>query len=525
MSKKSTAPLALRVRRWKKSDIPAIIKCQNAAYPNIARESLGDARKLLMQLEAFPEGQFLAECDGEVAGYCTSLILQIDDDSPWYSYDEITGVGTFSTHDPSGETLYGSDIAVQPKYRGMGVAGKLYARRKGLLKRHNLRRMVAGGRIPGYAEQAKKMSAEKYIEKVKAGELKDMALSMHLKAGYDVLSVHYAYLNDGESMNYATYLHMDNPSFNPDKRMIAAAPLRRPVRKIRVCAAQYQMRPIKCWDDLERQVQFFVETADEYHCHFLLFPEMFTAQLFSILSPNMDSLDAVKEVARFHEQYLEMFTRFAEEHSLYIIGGSHPVEIDGELRNVAHLFTPRGDVHTQEKIHITSVERKYYDIQPGDKLRVFETPLGRIGILICYDIEFPELARLLTLHGIEVLFVPFATDERKSYFRVRHCAQARAVENIIYVVMTGCIGNLPQVRSFLVNYGRAAICTPCDIAFPSDGIMEEADPGSETVIISELDLNDLAMARDIGSVKPLQDRRTDLYSLTSKFPIEIVSVL
>ena len=525
MSKTAASPLQVNVRRWKKSDIPELIRCQNVAYPNMARESLSDERKLLMQLTAFPEGLYLAEVEGKVAGYCTSLILQIDDESPWYSYDEITGCGTFSTHDPSGETLYGSDIAVHPKYRGKGIAGKLYKRRKALLKRYNLCRMVAGGRIPGYAAQAKKMTAETYIEKVKAGELKDMALSVHLKAGYDVLSVHYAYLNDSESMNYATYLHMDNPDFNSERRMIAAAPLRRPVRKIRICAAQYQMRPIQSWEELERQVSFFVETANESHCHFLLFPELFTAQLFSMLSPDLDSRQAIKEVARFHEKYLEMFKRFAVDHGLYIIGGSQPVEIEGELRNVAHLFSPNGGVYTQEKIHITSVERRSYDVQPGDKLRVFETPLGRIGILISYDIEFPELARLLTLHGIEVLFVPFATDERKSYFRVRHCAQARAVENIIYVVMTGCVGNLPQVRSFLVNYGQAAICTPCDIAFPSDGIMEEADPATETVIISELDLNDLAMARDIGSVKPLQDRRTDLYSLTSLMPVEIVAVM
>ena len=520
----STQPI-IKVRRWKKSDIPGIIECQNAAYPNIARESLGDQRKLLMQLEAFPEGQYLAECEGKIVGYCTSLIVQIDDDSPWYSYDEITGVGTFSTHDPSGDTLYGSDIAVHPDLRGKGVAGKLYQRRRALLKRFNLRRMVAGGRIPGYSKQAKKMSAERYIEKVKSGELKDMALTAHLKAGYDVLSVHYAYLNDGESMNYATYLHMDNPDFNSDKLMISAAPLRRTVRKIRVCAAQYQMRPITCWDDLERQVQFFVETADEYHCHFLLFPEMFTAQLFSMLPRNMDSRQAMKEVAKFHQQYTDMFTKFATDHGLYIIGGSHPVEIDGELSNVAHLFTPSGEVHTQEKIHISSGERRDYDIQPGDKLRVFETPLGRIGILLSYDIEFPELARLLALHGVEVLFVPFSTDEKKAYYRVRHCVQARAVENIIYVVMAGCIGNLPQVRSFLVNYGQAAICTPCDIAFPSNGVMEEADPGSETVVIAELDLNDIAMARDIGSVKPLQDRRTDLYSVVANMPIEIVSVV
>jgi predicted amidohydrolase len=130
----------------------------------------------------------------------------------------------------------------------------------------------------------------------------------------------------------------------------------------------------------------------------------------------------------------------------------------------------------------------------------------------------------LTVQGIDVLFVPFATDERKSYHRVRYCAQARAVENIIYVVLAGCVGNLPQVRSFLVNYGQAAVCTPCDVAFPKDGILAEADPNTETVVIAELDLNDLAVQRRIGSVKPLQDRRSDLYEVKSRLPVEVIYV-
>src|SRR5690606_3532432 len=104
------------------------------------------------------------------------------------------------------------------------------------------------------------------------------------------------------------------------------------------------------------------------------------------------------------------------------------------------------------------------------------------------------------------------------------CVQARAVENVIYVVMAGCVGNLPQVRSFLVNYGQAAVCTPCDVSFPKDGVLAEADPNTETVVIAELDLNDLAVHRDLGSVRPLQDRRPDLYSLSSTSKIEIVRV-
>lgn len=524
MAKTQGKQPAVKTRRWKRADIPALVKLQRAAYPNLAAESLQDERKLGMQLEMFPEGQILAEVDGKIIGYATSLIALLDDDSPWYSYDEITGVGTFSTHDPSGDTLYGSDIAVHPNWRGKGVAQKLYARRKALLKRLNLRRMVAGGRIPGYADHAKRMTAETYVERVKAGELKDPALSAHLKAGYQVMSVHYAYLNDAESMSYATHLELLNPEFEREKRMIAGSPIRRPVRKVRVCAAQYQMRPITCWDDLARQVHFFVETANEYHCHFLVMPEYFTAQLFSILPRDMDSKQAVIEVAKHIDDYKRMFINYAAEFGIYIIGGSTPVERDSQMLNIAHLFTPAGNVYEQEKLHITSVERECYDTQPGDKLRVFDTPLGRIAIVICYDVEFPELVRLLALSGVDMIFVPFATDERKSYCRVRHCAQARAVENVVYMILSGCVGNLPQVKSFLINYGQAAVLTPCDVAFPKDGILAEAEPNCETVIIAELDLNSLAMLRDLGTVRTMQDRRTDLYELKSTLPVEVVRV-
>ncbi|MEQ8849660.1 bifunctional GNAT family N-acetyltransferase/carbon-nitrogen hydrolase family protein [Botrimarina sp.] len=513
------------IRRWKKSDLPAIVACQRAAYPNLPNESLQDERKLGMQLAAFPEGQFLAEAGGEVIGYSTSLIVILDDESPWHSYDEITASGTFGTHDPAGDTLYGSDIAVTPEWQSQGVASRLYRRRKTLMKRLNLRRMVAGGRLPGYAEHAKRLSPMQYVEAVRQGALNDPALSAHLSAGYEVLGVHYGYLSDTDSMNYATLLEMPNKSFDPARRMIAGAPIRRTVRKVRVCAAQYQVRPLESWDQFERQVEFFADTANEYHCHFLLFPEMFTAQLFSLISPDLSSMEAVREVAAMHEGYKNLCLRMAEKHGLYLVGGSHPVVDEaGDLLNVAHLFTPAGNVYTQPKLHITPCERDYYDMQPGDTLRVFDTPFGRIGILICYDIEFPELARLLTQHGVEVLFVPFATTERKGYHRVRYCAQARAVENMIYVVMAGCVGNLPQVHSFLINYGQAAVCTPCDFAFPKDGIMAEAEPNNEMVVIAELDLNDLAVQRSIGTVRPLQDKRNDLYRVTSFIPIETVHV-
>lgn len=514
----------VKVRRATADDVPALYACQAAAYANYGPGALCTERQLTMQIKAFPEGQLVATVGKQIVGYAMSLIVHLDDKSPWYSYVEITGNGTFSTHDPAGEDLYGADIAVHPDFRGNWISGKLYEARMNILKRFNLRRLVAGGRIPGYREYAGRLSAEEYVEQVCRGTLRDPALTAHLKAGFKVKGVHMEYIRDEQSLNYATFLEILNPTYKPSKRLIAASPMTRPVRKIRVCAAQYEMRRVKSWEEFEHQVDFFVATAEQYHCHFLVFPELFTVQLFSMLAPGIKQIDAIIELANMVDRYKEMFVARAKRSGLFIIGGSHPVHMENGIRNVAHLFDPTGNIYTQEKLHITPNERKEYGIQPGEGLKVFETSHARIAIQVCYDIEFPEVSRLLTLAGAEVIFVPFSTDERKAYLRVRYTAQARAVENGIYTVLSGNVGNLPQVENFLINYGQAAICTPSDFAFPTDGIAGTADFNSETVVISDLDLVVLHEAREMGSVRPLRDRRQDIYDLKAQQVVELIRV-
>jgi predicted amidohydrolase/GNAT superfamily N-acetyltransferase len=475
-----------------------------------------------MQYAAFPEGQILAEADGKIVGYATSIIVQLDDNAHTYTYEEITGGGTFSTHDPSGDTLYGADIGVVPDYRGMGVAGMLYDQRKRLMKRYNLRRMVAYGRIPGYNAVAGKMTAEEYVQKVMQGELKDSSLAAHVKAGYQVKRVLLDFLWDNASLNYSTWLEMPNIDYRPEKRQIAAAPLQRPVRKIRICAAQYQMRPIHSWEEFAQTVSFFVDTADTYHCHFLVFPELFTAQLFSLMPPDLHPSFAIRQLAGMHDRYLELFTKLATERDLYIIGGSHPVLREGEVYNVAHLFTPSGNVYTQDALHIPPIERTDFGIEPGEDMKVFDTPLARIAIQVSYDIEFPEVSRLLVLSGAEIIFIPYSTDEKKAYDRIRYTAQARAVENFIYTVITGNVGNLPTVRNYLINYGQAAVFTPSDFAFPPSATAGEAEANVETVVITDLDLTSLAQQRELASVRHLYDRRADLYDLRAKRSVKVV---
>ncbi len=515
----------ITVRRWQEEDIPGIVACHKAVYGDLYEgDELYGRRAYSLQFAAFPEGQFLAELNGQVVGYTTSIIVQLDDDEEVYTYEEITGSGTFSTHTYSGDTLYGADIAVHPDFRRRGVSKRLYQKRRQLVRKYNLRRTVAYGRLPDYHLVSGKITAEKYVEKVIAGEMWDSALKAHLDAGYRVKRVLMDYVDDEKSLNYATWLEMPNPDFKPERRKIAAAPLKRPVRTIRVCAAQYLMRPIKSWEEFEQQVTFFAMSADTYHCHFLLMPELFTVQLFSLMPGNMDPKAAVHQLADFHGQYVELFKRLAIQFGIYIIGGTTPTPRDGKLYNVAHLFSPSGNVYTQDKLHVTPYEREYWDIEPGESLNVFETPLARIAIQVCYDIEFPEAARLLTLAGAQAIFVPFSTDERKAYYRVRFSSQARAVENYIYVAISGNAGNLPTTPWYLLNYSQSAVFTPSDFSFPPEATAGIADANVETAVIADLDLTTLAQMREVGSVRPLRDRRLDLYDLKSKIPIKNVIV-
>jgi predicted amidohydrolase len=155
---------------------------------------------------------------------------------------------------------------------------------------------------------------------------------------------------------------------------------------------------------------------------------------------------------------------------------------------------------------------------------VFPTAKGKVGILICYDSEFPEAARYLADQGIEILFVPYCTDDRQGYCRVRYCCQARAIENQIYVVTAGIVGNLPSVAAMDIHYGRTAIYSPADFEFARDGILAEADSNVEMLLVSDLDINDLYRSRSAGSVRPRHDRRPDLFEFRAKFdePPELV---
>jgi len=190
-----------------------------------------------------------------------------------------------------------------------------------------------------------------------------------------------------------------------------------------------------------------------------------------------------------------------------------PEVVRGKLYNVGYLCRRDGSVERFEKIHVTPDEARVWGMVNGNSLQTFDTDCGKIGVLICYDSEFPELSRLLSDEGMDILFVPFLTDTQNGYSRVRLCAQARAIENECYVAIAGSVGNLPKVHNMDIQYAQSAVFTPCDFSFPSNGIKAEATPNTEMILVTDIDIDLLRELHTFGAVRNLKDRRKDFYRL------------
>ncbi len=208
----------------------------------------------------------------------------------------------------------------------------------------------------------------------------------------------------------------------------------------------------------------------------------------------------------------------AMKYDVNIIAGSHLTVEEENLYNISYLFRRDGSVDRQYKIHITPSEARWWGVAAGHEIRVFDTDCGKIAILICYDSEFPELARLAAGKGAQVLFVPYNTDLRQGHLRVRYCSQARAIENHVYCVTAGAVGNLPQVEGADIHYAQSAILTPSDVSFARDGIEAEATPNTEVLLMGDVSLAKLRRTRKSGSVRTWFDRRTDLYQVVEIAP-------
>ncbi|MEZ5566471.1 MAG: carbon-nitrogen hydrolase family protein [Gammaproteobacteria bacterium] len=503
----------LKVRLATLADIPGISSLVERVYSGMAPYPVA---MLTGQINAFPEGVWVAELGDDIVGYCATIRLSGDKALKPHTWREITGGGYGATHDTKGEYLYGYEVCVDPAKRRFRIGQRFYKARWKLCEFLRLKGIVIAGRIPSYTRNAKRYgSPQAYVDAVLRKEISDPVLSFQNKMGFQPIGILPDYLpGDKASGGYAVHLEWRNPQFIAKSNPRSSAPAGSALDRVRIAAVQYRQRRISSFDEFRRQVLYFVDVTADYGADFVLFPELFTLQLLSIENEEVPAHESITKVTSYEAQFCEMMRDAAIRYNVNIIGGSIPSMRGDVVRNVCHVFLRDGSMYSQDKIHPTPNERYWWNITGGNEVSLINTDCGPIGVLICYDSEFPELSRHLVDQGINILFVPFLTDERQSYCRVRYCAQARAVENQIYVAMAGSCGNLPNVHNNDIHYAQSCILTPCDFPFARDGVAADTTPNSEMVAFADLSLRALRDARYHGTVRNLQDRRHDLYSVT-----------
>lgn len=462
-------------------------------------------------IDIFPEGQIAVTVNGKVVGCALAIIVDYEKFGDDHTYEQITGYYTFNTHNPKGDTLYGIEVFVNPDFRGKRLARRLYDARKALCEHLNLEGIVAGGRIPNYEKFSDKMTPREYIEKVHDKEIYDPTLTFQFSNDFIVKKVLRNYLpNDAASKGFATLLQWFNIYYEKDRDTI-----RYNKSTVRIGLVQWQMRTYSGMAGLLQQVEFFVDAVSDYEADFVVFPEFFNAPLMLEFN-QLDPAAAIRGLATYTDQLREEFSRLAVSYNVNIITGSMPIVIDEQLYNISYICRRDGTWDHFTKIHPTPSEVYSWGMKGGSDIRVFDTDCGKIGILICYDVEFPELSRILAQQGMQILFVPFLTDTQNGYNRVRFCAQARAIENECYVAIAGCVGNLPRVNNMDLQYAQSAVFTPSDFAFPVTGIKADATPNTEMIVVADVDLVLLKELHAFGSVQTLKDMRHDLYEVKLK---------
>ena len=500
--------LHVELRLLTPEDFAAVRAASDEAFAELPSSSWAVVQ-LDRLVELWPEGQVVATVNGELAGAAFALRVGDQLAGRAHTYRQATGEYTFSTHDDAGEWLYGIDVFVRPAYRGLRLARRLYDYRKELCERLNLRGIVFGGRLPNYARHAETLSPRQYIDKVRVAELADPVLGFQLANDFHVRRILTGYLEgDADSREYAALLQWDNVLYEEADTTVEAQQ-----RVVRLGLVQWQMRRYADFEGLLEQVEYFFDAVGDYHCDFVLFPEFFNAPLMAG-DNDEPTARAIRRLAAFTEPLLERFRRYAVSYNINVVTGSMPeVGADGSVYNAGYLCRRDGTYERYEKIHVTPDEASVWGMRGGSAVRTFDTDCGRVGVLICYDVEFPELGRLLAADGMQLLFVPFLTDTQNGYSRVRHCAQARAIENECYVAIAGAVGNLPRVHNMDMQFAQSVVFTPCDFAFPTNGVKAEATPNTEMILVADVDLDLLKELHEHGAVRNLKDRRGDVYEV------------
>lgn len=289
--------------------------------------------------------------------------------------------------------------------------------------------------------------------------------------------------------------------------------------KIRIALCQFGLRDTYSFQDMENHIREQCEIAISKGIDIVLFPEYVTLGLLAMAGPDLAYKDLkramVDFLAAFTPAYEALFAELAQSNGVTIVGGSHWIMEgeEGPAFNAAHIFFPDGRIEKQKKNHLFPGE-KDWGTSTYDRLEVFQTPKVKMGIMTCYDAEFPEVARHFMLNGAELILCPSATYTERGFYRVRNCCLARAVENQIYVAECHDAGALSvPIDLPFTGFGKSCISGPVDDrTMVNNGILVEAKVGDkELVLVGEIDLDILHQSRELSEATILKDRRPEIY--------------
>lgn len=274
--------------------------------------------------------------------------------------------------------------------------------------------------------------------------------------------------------------------------------------RLRIAAAQYPLDRLDGWQAYADKLAAWVGEAAGQGAQMLVFPEYGALELAALL-PEDERADVAATYGALQAHvpnFIALHRELAERHGIYILAASVPVwQADGRYRNRAHFIAPNGDYGHQDKLQLTRFERAQKLMQAGEEIAVFDTVFGPVGVCICYDSEFPLIARAQVEAGARLLLVPSCTDGMAGYQRVLIACRARALENQCVVVQSPTVGDAAWMPVVDENVGAAGVFGPPDKYFPEDGILARGTLNQPGWVYADVDLHRVDRVRTHGQVR------------------------
>lgn len=296
---------------------------------------------------------------------------------------------------------------------------------------------------------------------------------------------------------------------------------------LKVAAAQYPIGQPASLSEWEEKITHWVAEGAATGAELLVFPEYAAIEQAAALGPDVynDLVTTLERVAALSNERIALHAALAKKHGVHILVGSGPAKKpDARFVNAAQLVTPDGRVGVQEKLIMTPFEHNW-GVTAGGPLRVFETALGKLSVLICYDSEFPLLARAAVEAGADAILVPSCTERVSGYHRVRTGSQARALENTIVTVQSPTVGDAPWSPAVDFNVGAAGVYVPPEHGVSDTGVLAEGALNAAQWVYAAADLAALRRLRTSGEMRNFGDWPAQPGAEPLRHTVEAVSLV